>query len=132
MSIVEILSSVNQTSAPDLTIGKNHSGNFVQGQTGASYTSIGTGTELGVVTNAVSRSRAKPNSPLFFDLVAHSGARWAREEFRWDLIEPAPGQWAVCLEPRPQRRDHRRQRRGHRERYPSSFGLAYKQSSDPL
>src|SRR5437764_14683743 len=34
-------------------------------RTGVSYTSIGTGTELGVVTNAVSRSRAKPNSPLF-------------------------------------------------------------------
>src|SRR4051794_23863910 len=60
---------------------------------GASYTSIRAGTQPGGVTNAVSRSRAKPNSPLFFDLVAHSGARWAREEFRWDLIEPQRGRW---------------------------------------
>jgi len=38
LSIVEVLVSSNQTSISDLTITKNHSGNFVQGQTGATYT----------------------------------------------------------------------------------------------
>jgi uncharacterized repeat protein (TIGR01451 family) len=38
LSIVEVLPSLNQTATPDLTITKNHSGNFVQSQTGANYT----------------------------------------------------------------------------------------------
>jgi uncharacterized repeat protein (TIGR01451 family) len=38
LSIVEVLASSNQTAAPDLTVTKNHSGAFVQGQSGASYT----------------------------------------------------------------------------------------------
>jgi hypothetical protein len=38
LSIVEVLPTLNQTSVPDLTIGKSHSGNFVRGQAGAIYT----------------------------------------------------------------------------------------------
>ena len=38
LSIVEVLVSSNQTPTPDLTVTKSHSGNFVQGQTGATYT----------------------------------------------------------------------------------------------
>src|SRR6266404_4095156 len=38
LSIVEVLVSSNQTPTSDLTITKSHSGNFVQGQTGATYT----------------------------------------------------------------------------------------------
>src|SRR6266403_2411143 len=38
LSIVEVLVGTNQTPNSDLTITKNHSSNFVQGQTGAKYT----------------------------------------------------------------------------------------------
>jgi uncharacterized repeat protein (TIGR01451 family) len=37
LSIVEVLPSLNQSSAPDLSITKSHPGNFSQGQTGATY-----------------------------------------------------------------------------------------------
>ena len=54
LSIVEIRSSLTQTSGPDLTVGKTHSGNFVQGQTGATYTitatNSGAATTSGTVT----------------------------------------------------------------------------------
>src|SRR4051812_27709470 len=55
---------------------------------------VGPGTTLGVVANAVSRARSAPDAPLFAELLAAGGAHWVREEFRWDLIEPAPGRWA--------------------------------------
>jgi uncharacterized repeat protein (TIGR01451 family) len=38
LSIVEVLPNLNVNPTPDLTVAKSHSGNFVQGQTGAAYT----------------------------------------------------------------------------------------------
>ncbi|HEX5504973.1 MAG TPA: hypothetical protein VFW96_20315, partial [Thermomicrobiales bacterium] len=54
---------------------------------------VGADTALGVVANAVSRAQVAPNAPLYANLLADGGARWVREEFRWDLVEPAPGRW---------------------------------------
>jgi hypothetical protein len=54
---------------------------------------VGPDTTLGIVANAVSRAQSAPDAPLFAELLAAGGAHWVREEFRWDLIEPAPGQW---------------------------------------
>lgn len=54
---------------------------------------VGPQTTLGVVANAVSRAQSAPGAPLFAELLAAGGAHWVREEFRWDLIEPAPGRW---------------------------------------
>ncbi|HET8627415.1 MAG TPA: hypothetical protein VFL91_08345, partial [Thermomicrobiales bacterium] len=54
---------------------------------------VGPGTALGVVTNAVSRAQTAPDAPVYADVLAAGGARWVREEFRWDLVEPAPGRW---------------------------------------
>jgi hypothetical protein len=54
---------------------------------------VGPSLTLGVVANAVSRAHAAPDQPIFTDLLTASGARWVREEFRWDLVEPAPGRW---------------------------------------
>src|SRR5438270_472760 len=54
LSTVEVLASLNQVSAPDLTINKAHSGNFVQGQTSAIYsitaTNSGGAPSVGTVT----------------------------------------------------------------------------------
>jgi hypothetical protein len=54
---------------------------------------VGPRLALGVVANAVSRARIAPDQPTFPGLLAASGVRWVREEFRWDLIEPEPGHW---------------------------------------
>ncbi|MGN6757457.1 MAG: hypothetical protein ACTHMJ_13830 [Thermomicrobiales bacterium] len=54
---------------------------------------VGPDTTLGIVANAVSRAQSAPDAPLYAELLAGGGAHWVREEFRWDLIEPAPGQW---------------------------------------
>ncbi len=64
------------------------------GATAAGATTIGAGPELGVVTNAVSRRHIAPHAPIYPDLLAGSGARWVREEFRWDLVEPERGRFA--------------------------------------
>ena len=63
------------------------------GAAGQGRAVIGGRTELGVVTNAVARNRARPDAQLHFDRLAAVGAGWVREEFRWDLVQPQPDRW---------------------------------------
>jgi hypothetical protein len=58
LAIVEILASPSTT--PDLTITKTHSGNFVQGQAGASYTITVSNTGGGATTGTVTLTDALP------------------------------------------------------------------------
>jgi hypothetical protein len=73
LSIVEVLASSNQNPTPDLTITKNHSGNFVQGQTGASYTIVATNIGTAATSGTVTVTDALPAS---LTPTAISGTGW--------------------------------------------------------
>ena len=71
LSIVEVLASSNPT--PDLTITKSHSGNFVQGQTGANYTITATNGGSVLTTGTVSVTDTLPTG---LTATAISGTGW--------------------------------------------------------
>jgi outer membrane protein assembly factor BamB len=73
LSIVEVLPNLNVSPTPDLTISKSHSGNFIQGQIGATYTitvtNIGSAATSGTV-------RMTDTLPTSLTPTAISGANW--------------------------------------------------------
>ena len=73
LSIVEVLASSNQSPTPDLTLTKGHSGNFVQGQTGATYTITVTNSGSSATTGTVTMTDTLPAS---FTPTAISGTNW--------------------------------------------------------
>src|SRR5581483_2703010 len=62
----------SQTPVPDLTIAKSHSGNFTQGQTGATYTITVTNSGTGPTSGTVSVSDTVPTG-LTATSIAGSG-----------------------------------------------------------
>jgi uncharacterized repeat protein (TIGR01451 family) len=74
LSIVEVLVSSNQTPTPDLTIAKNHSGKFVQGQTSANYTITVTNSGGAATSGTVTVTDTLPAS---LTPTAISGTGWA-------------------------------------------------------
>ncbi len=73
LSIVEVLVSSNQTPTPDLTVTKSHSGNFVQGQTGANYAITVTNSGGAATSGTVTVTDTLPAS---LTPTAISGTNW--------------------------------------------------------
>src|SRR5882762_4205814 len=73
LSIVEVLVGTNQTPTSDLTITKNHSNNFVQGQTGANYTITATNSGGTATSGTVTVTDTLPAS---LTATAISGTGW--------------------------------------------------------
>src|SRR5882762_6614287 len=73
LSIVEVLVGTNQTPNSDLTITKNHSSNFVQGQTGAKYTITATNSGGSATSGTVTVTDTLPAS---LTPTAISGTGW--------------------------------------------------------
>ena len=73
LSIVEVLVSPTQSLTSDLTVTKSHSGNFAQGQTGATYTITVTNSGTAATSGAVTMTDTLPAS---FTPTAISGANW--------------------------------------------------------
>jgi len=73
LSIVEILPG-NVASVPDLTVSKTHSGSFIQGQTGASYTITATNSGGAVTSGTVT---VADTLPAGLTATAMSGTNWA-------------------------------------------------------
>ena len=73
LSIVEIRPGLAQTSAPDLTVSKTHSGNFVRGQTGATYTITSTNIGGAATSGAVTVTDTLPGG---LTAASMSGTNW--------------------------------------------------------
>ena len=73
LSIVAILPTLNQTSAPDLTISKTHAGNFAQGQTGAAYSITATNSGGVATSGTVTVTDTLPGG---LTAAAMSGTNW--------------------------------------------------------
>ena len=74
LTIVEVLPASAASPVPDMTISKSHSGNFVQGQTGASYTIIATNSGGAVTSGTVTVTDTLPTG---LTATAMSGTNWA-------------------------------------------------------
>ena len=99
LSIVEVLPSTGQVPVPDLTVTKSHSGNFVQGQTGATYTITVTNSGGAATSGTVTLTDTLPAS---LTATAISGTNWnctlaTLTCTRSDTLAPASSYPAITL-----------------------------------